>query len=417
MDRSKAPEVSLNTARLAVKLRRRRSAMRAFLRSEALGGVVLMGAAAAGLLVANSPLAHAYFAGLEAHLGRLSLLQWINDGLMVMFFLLVGLEVKRELIDGQLSTWSRRALPGLAALGGMVVPAAIYMAVVRDTPGAAQGWATPAATDIAFTLGVLALLGRRAPVSLKIFVTALAIVDDLGAVVIIALFYTAELALGWLAAATAVLAILAALNRSGVKALWPYLTLGVALWACVLQSGIHATLAGVALAFTVPLTRSPARPDDDGSPLHRLEQGLYRWVAFGVVPIFGFANAGVSLGGPGMESLLSPVTVGVALGLFVGKQLGVFAATAAAVRFRLADCPEHASWSQAYGASVLCGIGFTMSLFIGLLAFPSAPLMQSEVKVGVLVGSLLSAALGAGVLWLASAEVRAEGARGPRPTE
>jgi Na+:H+ antiporter, NhaA family len=386
--------------------------MRAFLRSEALGGVVLMAAAAAGLAVANSPLAAAYFRTLEAYLGPLSLLHWINDGLMAVFFLLVGLEVKRELIDGQLSTWSRRVLPGLAAIGGMAVPALVYLFIVRDTPGAAQGWATPAATDIAFTLGVLALLGRRVPVSLKIFVTALAIVDDLGAVAIIAAFYTAQLEVPWLAGAAAVVAVLVAFNRFRVQALWPYLAAGGVLWVCVLQSGVHATLAGVALAFTIPLTRSPARPDDDSSPLHRLEHGLHRWVAFGVVPIFGFANAGVSLAGLGAEAILAPVTLGVALGLFLGKQVGVFAATWLAVRLRLADCPEHASWAQVYGASVLCGIGFTMSLFIGLLAFAQAPLLQSEVKLGVLIGSLASAVLGAAVLSLAKPEPRPAPAAG-----
>ncbi|MBL8770034.1 MAG: Na+/H+ antiporter NhaA [Phenylobacterium sp.] len=378
--------------------RRVRSAMRAFIENEALGGIVLMAAAAAGLIFANSPLAPSYFGALAAYLGPLSVLHWINDGLMAVFFLLVGLEVKRELIDGQLSTWSRRALPGFAAVGGMAIPALVYLVIVRDTPGAAPGWATPAATDIAFTLGVLALLGRRVPVSLKIFVTALAIVDDLGAVVIIAAFYTAELHLPWLGAAGAILALLAILNRLGVMRLWPYLLAGVVLWVCVLQSGVHATLAGVALAFTIPLKPSPARPDVATSPLHILEHGLQRWVAFGVVPIFGFANAGVSLTALGLEAMLAPVTLGVALGLFLGKQVGVFAATAAAVRLRLADLPDHASWAQVYGASILCGIGFTMSLFIGHLAFPGSPLLQDEVKLGVLAGSLLSALVGAGVL-------------------
>jgi len=375
--------------------------MRAFLQGEALGGLVLMAAAAAGLLAANSPLAGDYFAALEAYVGPLSLLHWINDGLMAVFFLVVGLEVKRELVDGQLSTWPRRVLPGLAALGGMAVPALIYVALTLGTPGAVQGWATPAATDIAFTLGVLALLGRRVPVSLKIFVTALAIVDDLGAVLIIAVFYSGGLSLPWLAAASVVLAGLVVLNRSRVNALWPYLIGGLALWACVLQSGVHATLAGVALAFTIPLTPSPARPDHDHSPLHRLEHALHPWVAFLVVPVFGFANAGVTLGGLSPAALLAPVTLGVAAGLFVGKQAGVFAFTWLAVKLRWADCPEHASWGQVYGSSVLCGIGFTMSLFIGLLAFPDAPALQNEVKLGVLAGSLLSAVVGASVLAIA----------------
>ncbi len=372
--------------------------MRAFLTGEALGGLVLMGAAAAGLIIANSPLATTYFNVLKAYVGPLSLLHWINDGLMAVFFLIVGLEVKRELVDGQLSTWPRRILPGLAALGGMVVPALIYVAITRDTPEALRGWATPAATDIAFTLGILALLGRRVPISLKIFVTALAIVDDLGAVLIIALFYTAELALPWLAASAAVLAALVALNRFKVMALWPYLLGAAVLWVCVLMSGVHATLAGVAAALTIPLTPSPAKPDASGSPLHRLEHGLHPWSAFLVVPVFGFANAGVPLGGLPADALFAPVTLGVAMGLFLGKQIGVFAFTWLAVRLRWADCPEDANWAQVYGASILCGVGFTMSLFIGLLAFPASPVLQGEVKLGVLTGSLLSAVLGAAVL-------------------
>jgi Na+:H+ antiporter, NhaA family len=380
---------------------RPRSATREFLKSEATGGLVLMGAAALGLAAANSPLAEAYFGTLKVYLGPLDLLHWINDGLMAVFFLLVGLEVKREFVDGQLSTWPRRILPGLAAIGGMAVPALIYVALTGGAPGAVRGWAIPAATDIAFTLGVLALLGRRVPVSLKIFVTALAIIDDLGAVVIIALFYSSGLSGLWLAAAALVLAGLVALNRLNVRALWPYLLGGLALWACVFQSGVHATLAGVALALTIPLTRSPAKPDAKGSPLHRLEHGLHPWVAFAIVPIFGFANAGVRLTDLSLDALLAPVTLGVAAGLFLGKQIGVFAATYAAVRFRLADCPEDASWMQVYGVSILCGIGFTMSLFIGLLAFPDAPRLQDEVKLGVLAGSLLSGLVGAVVLRVA----------------
>lgn len=372
--------------------------MRDFLRGEALGGLVLMAAAAVGLVAANSPWAPAYFEVLEAHLGPLSVLHWINDGLMAVFFLLVGLEVKRELVDGQLSTWPRRILPGLAALGGMMVPALIYVGINWGAPEGLRGWATPTATDIAFTLGVLALLGRRVPVSLKIFVTALAIVDDLGAVLIIAAFYTAELSLAWLAAALAVILALCMANRLRVAKLWPYLVAGAILWVCVLQSGVHATLAGVALAFTIPLKRSPARPDHEASPLHRLEHALHPWVAFAVVPVFGLANAGVALGGLTISALAAPVTLGVAAGLFVGKQIGVFSFTWLAVRLRWADCPENATWLQVYGASVLCGIGFTMSLFIGLLAFPTAPILQGEVKVGVLAGSLLSAAVGAAVM-------------------
>jgi NhaA family Na+:H+ antiporter len=376
--------------------------MRDFLRGEALGGLVLMAAAALGLIIANSPFAEDYFAALESRLGPLSVLHWINDGLMALFFLLVGLEVKRELIDGQLSTWPRRILPGLAALGGMVAPALIYAALNAASPETLRGWATSSATDIAFALGVIALLGRRVPVSLKIFVTALAIVDDLGAVIIIALFYTADLALPWLAAATLVLAGMGAMNRLRIRALWPYILGAAILWICTFQSGVHATLAGVAAAFTVPLLRSQARPDDVRSPLHRLEHALHPWVAFAIVPLFGFANAGVSFAGASLASLAEPIAAGVALGLFVGKQLGVFGFTWLAVRLGWADRPEDASWSQVYGASILCGIGFTMSLFIGLLAFPGDAALQNDVKLGVLAGSLVSALVGAAVLARAS---------------
>ena len=377
------------------------SAARDFLQSEAAGGVVLMVAAALGLIAANSPWSAGYFAALHLQGGPLSLHHWINDALMALFFLLVGLEIKREMLDGQLSTWPRRVLPGLAALGGMAVPALIYLAINRESPETLRGWATPAATDIAFALGVLSLLGKRVPVSLKIFLTALAILDDLGAVVIIALFYTADLSLPWLAGAGAVTATLAALNRLGVKRLLPYLALGVVLWLCVFRSGVHATLAGVVLALTIPLTPSPARPDAHDSPLHRLEHALAGPVAFLVTPIFGFANAGVALAGLGWAALAAPVTLGVALGLFLGKQIGVFLMALAATRLGWADRPEGATWLQVYGVSLLCGVGFTMSLFIGLLAFPGAELLQSEVKVGVLLGSGLSALAGLLVLSLA----------------
>jgi len=387
--------------------------MREFLSGEAAGGLVLMAAAALGLALANSAAAPHYFELLHRYVGPLSLQHWINDGLMAVFFLLVGLEVKRELIDGQLSTWSRRVLPGLAALGGMVAPALIYIAFTWNSE-AVRGWATPAATDIAFTLGVLALLGRRVPVSLKIFVTALAIIDDLGAVLIIAIFYSSGLAMGWLAAAGAVLGGMVLLNRLRVMRLWPYLVGAALLWVCVLQSGVHATLAGVAAAFTIPLTRSPARPDAEGSPLHRLEHGLHPWVAFLVVPVFGLANAGVSLGGLSLGALATPVTLGVAAGLFIGKQIGVFGLTWLGVRLRWADCPEDASWQHVYGVCILCGIGFTMSLFIGLLAFPADPVLQDQVKIGVLAGSLASAVVGVLVLLLAPSCQRARsGGTGP----
>lgn len=383
------------------------SAARDFLQSEAAGGIVLMVAAAGGLLVANSGLAADYFHALHVYIGPLSLLHWINDALMAIFFLLVGLEIKREMLDGQLSTWSRRILPGMAALGGMIAPALIYLAVNQGGADTTRGWATPTATDIAFALGVLALLGKRVPVSLKIFLTALAILDDLGAVLIIAVFYTAELSAQWLAAAAAIVAVLALMNRLGVRALWLYLLLGLGLWVCVLQSGVHATLAGVILALTIPLKKSPARPDAADSPLHRLEHALARPVAFVVVPIFGFANAGVSLQGLGLEALGAPVTLGVAMGLFFGKQIGVFLASWLTLKLGWADCPEDASLLQLYGVALLCGIGFTMSLFIGLLAFPASEVLQSEVKLGVLMGSGLSALAGAAVLLVAKGDPNA----------
>ena len=377
------------------------SALRALLTSEAASGLILMGAAALALVIANSPAAPAYFDALDAHIAGLSVAHWINDALMALFFLLVGLEIKRELVDGHLSSWSRRSLPGIAALGGMVVPAVIYLALNRGSPALLRGWAIPTATDIAFALGVLTLLGPRVPVSLKIFLTALAIIDDLGAVAIIAFFYTDDLALGWLALAAGTIAVGFALNRGKVERLWPYLLLGAILWWLVLRSGVHATLAGVALALLVPLRRSPGRPDDAASPLHRLEHALQPWVAYLVLPVFGFANAGVSLAGIGPGAITAPLPLGIAAGLFVGKQLGVFGASALAIRAGWSRRPDDASWAQLYGVALLCGIGFTMSLFIGGLAFPGEALLQTELKIAILAGSLLSALAGAAVIRLA----------------
>lgn len=378
------------------------SLLRRFLDSEAAGGIILMGAAALALVVANSVAGPLYARALHAYLGPLSVQHWINDGLMAVFFLLVGLEIKREMLDGQLSTWPRRVLPGIAAAGGMGVPAVIYVAFNLGDPSTLRGWAIPAATDIAFALGVLSLLGNRVPVSLKVFLTALAIIDDLGAVVIIALFYTAGVSVLDLGLAAAVLAVLAVMNRTGVTRLLPYLLLGAVLWLLVLRSGVHATIAGVLLALTIPLRALPGRPDDlAGSPLHRLEHALHRWVAFAIVPIFGFANAGVSLAGFGPAALADGVTAGVALGLFAGKLVGVFGAAVLAIRLGLADLPMGAGWGQLLGTSLLCGIGFTMSLFIGLLAFPDDVALQDRVKIGILAGSFLSGCAGALVLGFA----------------
>jgi NhaA family Na+:H+ antiporter len=375
------------------------SAFREFLASESAGGIVLMVAAALALIIANSPLAPSYFSALSAYIGPLNIGHWINDGLMAVFFLLVGLEIKREFLDGQLSTWPRRILPGIAAAGGMAVPALIFVALNSDSPETLRGWAIPTATDIAFALGVLSLLGNRVPASLKVFLTALAIIDDLGAVIIIALFYTSGLSLAWLAAAAAILVALIALNRFGVMRLAPYLVLGLILWVVVLKSGVHATLAGVALALTVPLGRTPGAQDHpEDSPLHALEHALHKPVSFFVIPVFGFANAGVPLGAISTESLLQPLTLGIALGLVVGKLAGVFGTAWLAVRLGFADMPANASVRHLLGVALLCVIGFTMSLFIGLLAFPTDLAMQGALKVGILGGSLISGLLGAAVL-------------------
>lgn len=379
----------------------RRSPLGAFLKSEAAGGVLLMVSAALALIIANSPVAPLYFAALGSYVAGLSILHWINDALMAVFFLLVGLEIKREFLEGQLSSWSRRALPGIAALGGMFVPALIYLALTRGDPVAMRGWAIPAATDIAFALGVLALLGSRVPVSLKIFLTALAIIDDLGAVVIIALFYTSNLSLPMLGLAGACIVGLLVLNRLHVTKLWAYLALGALLWFFVLKSGVHATLAGVALALTIPIGDGSDSDEPEHSPLHTLEHVLHPWVAFLIVPIFGFANAGVSFAGMTPASALAPVPLGIALGLFVGKQIGVFGFSWVAVKAGVAAMPAQANYAQLYGVALLCGIGFTMSLFIGALAFPGHPELGDATKIGVLLGSVVSALLGAAVLRLA----------------
>ena len=387
---------------------RTRSALRAILENESSGGLVLMGAAVLALVVANSPFAAGYFDALNTSVLGLSVLHWINDALMAVFFLFVGLEIKREALDGRLATWPKRALPGIAALGGMLVPAIIYLAFNIGADGQPKGWAFPSATDIAFALGVLSLLCPRVPISLKVFLTALAIIDDLGAVVIIAISYTSDINVYALGGALFVLSMLRGLNAFGYADLKPYWALGVILWALVFLSGIHATLAGVALALTIPLKVSPGRPEDATSPLHRLEHGLQPWVAFLIVPLFGFANAGVSFSGMSPASLLQPVPMGVALGLFVGKPLGVLSFAWLAIRAGWADLPAHATWFQLYGVSILCGIGFTMSLFIGLLAFPASEALQDTTKIGVLVGSGCSALMGAVLLRMSRPESRLE---------
>lgn len=382
------------------------SALRHFLASEAAGGVVLMAAAALALILANSPLRAGYESLLHARVGPawgpghgpMTLHAWINDGLMALFFLLVGLEIKREFLDGELSSWDKRRLPVIAAGVGMAVPALLYLLVVAPHPGLRNGWAIPAATDIAFAIGVLALLGSRAPASLKLFLTTVAIADDLGAVAIIALAYTSALDTLAIGGAAAVLLVLYGLGKSGVTRLSVYLIGAAVLWFAVLQSGIHPTVAGVLAASVIPLVRTPGAPDSAESPLHRLEHGLAPWVAFLIVPLFGFANAGLSVTGLGWADLASPLPLAIAAGLFVGKQAGIFGAVWLSVRFGLAKPFRGVSWLQVYGVAVLCGIGFTMSLFIGALAFPDSPALVEEAKIGTLLGSLLSAVLGFGLL-------------------
>lgn len=309
--------------------------LRDFLKQDSSAGILLMIAAALALVVANSPLSDGYFEIQHAHITGLSVLHWINDALMALFFLLVGLEIKRELLQGQLSSWPQRVLPGIAALGGMIVPALIYVSFSQGNAEVLRGWAVPMATDIAFALGVLALLGSRVPTSLKVFLTALAIIDDLGAVIVIALFYTSDLALVYLGLAAAAIAVLFGMNRLGVKQLPLYLAVGVVLWFFVLKSGIHATLAGVALALTIPLRISSSDGEAESTPLLRLEHGLHSWVAFLIIPIFGFANAGVAFSGMSLSNLADPVPLGIWAGLFSASS---------------SACSAFAGWPSAAGS-------------------------------------------------------------------
>ncbi|WP_122583882.1 Na+/H+ antiporter NhaA [Pseudomonas viridiflava] len=382
-----------------------RNTITPFFQLEAAGGLLLIAAAALALIINNSPLSWLYNAFLEtpveARIGALQiakpLLLWINDGLMALFFLVIGLEVKREVLEGHLSKSSQIVLPGAAAIGGMVVPALIYVALNTGNAEALNGWAIPMATDIAFALGVLALLGKRVPVSLKLFLMTLAIIDDLGAIIVIALVYSGELSqLSLILAAVSIIALIA-MNRSGVSRLAPYLLVGLVLWICVLKSGVHATLAGVVLAFCIPL-----RTSSKASPLLTLEHGLHPWVAYGILPLFAFANAGVSLAGVTMESFTHSVPLGIAAGLLLGKTLGVFGLTWLAVKTRMASLPKEANWGHVLGVSILCGIGFTMSLFVGSLAFePGVSAYAGEDRMGILTGSILSAIIGYGVMVLA----------------
>jgi NhaA family Na+:H+ antiporter len=362
--------------------------LRTMLASEAAGGVVLIVAAACAIGVANSPLATGYAALLHAPAGPFSVHAWIDDALMAVFFLLVGLEIKRELVEGALATPAARRLPFVAAAAGMAVPALVYLALAGATPGLTRGWAIPAATDIAFAIGVLALLGSRALTSLKVFLTAVAIADDMGAVAIIALAYTAAIDVAALAAAAGVAAGMVVLERHGERRAWPYLLGFAVLWCFVLLSGVHATVAGVVAALTVPVATA-----------RRIEHILQPWVAFAILPLFAFANAGVGLAGMGLDSLGHPLVMGVAAGLFLGKQVGIFGTIWVADRIGFAARPAGASWMQIWGVALLAGIGFTMSLFIGGLAFAGDAGRLDAVKIGVLAGSILAAVAGFGVLW------------------
>jgi Na+:H+ antiporter, NhaA family len=378
-----------------------------FMRQDSASGILLILAAVLAMLLENSPLSWLYDSLLntpvEIRVGALHLdkplLLWINDGLMAIFFMLIGLEVKREFLEGELSRLDQILLPGLGAVGGMLVPAAIYFFLNQDDSVALNGWAIPTATDIAFALGILSLAGNRVPLSLRVFLMALAIFDDLGAVIIIALFYTEGLSMISLIIAAVVLSLLFIINRMNITRLSVYVVLGVVLWIAVLKSGVHATLAGVALGLMIPI-RDAHNPDR--SPLREVEHGLHQWVAFLIVPLFAFANAGVSLSDLTLESLLEPVPLGIVTGLFLGKQFGIMLFCGVAILLGVARLPTGASWMGFYATSVLCGIGFTMSLFIASLAFEQtgAGSVVSGGRLGILLGSGLSTLVGFSLLML-----------------
>ena len=369
--------------------------LRDFLQKESAGGILLMVAAALAVIVANSPLNGLYrewldlpvVAGIGDAVIDKPLLLWINDGLMAVFFFLVGLEVKREIMTGQLSSWRQASLPLVMAIGGMAVPALIYASLNWGNPETISGWAIPAATDIAFALGVLALLGSRVPVALKALLLAVAVIDDIGAITVIALFYTESVQTDMLIGGTITLAAMIGLNRARVADSWPYVILTVILWVFVLKSGVHATLAGVAAAMTIPMS---ARGQE---PLHRMEHALHYYVAFLIIPIFGFANAGVSLAGISLSDVLAPLPLGIALGLLIGKQVGIFGFGWLAIKAGVTEMPEDVNFRQLHAMSLLAAIGFTMSLFIGGLAFDD-PALMNQVKIGVLSGSIIAAVAG-----------------------
>jgi len=370
-----------------------------FLKKESASGIILMFAAVFAMIIANSPLLDWYNLLLDVPVvvavGSLEiakpLLLWINDGLMALFFFLVGLELKREFLEGELSKPGQVTLPAIGAVGGMLIPALIYASFNYDNPGALNGWAVPTATDIAFALGILAIIGSKVPLQLKVFLTSLAIFDDLGAIIIIALFYTEQLSMLSLVISASMLSLLFILNAKNVTSTSPYIFIGVVLWVAVLKSGVHATLAGVILAFFIPMQGK----EDEPSPLKSLENNLHSTVAFIVLPVFAFANAGINFTNVGVEQVMSPVPLGIILGLFLGKQLGVFGFCFIAIKLGAAKLPTNVNWTLLYGVSLLCGVGFTMSLFIGSLAFEqsvNSPIYQD--RLGIVIGSLISGVFG-----------------------
>ena len=377
-----------------------------FFKLEAASGLVLLISAAIALIISNSNFSSLYFETLQSYLFiginniglKMSLHHWINDALMAVFFFFVTLEIKREFINGELSSPKQALLPIIAAIGGMLVPALIYIYINFGNGDTINGWAIPSATDIAFSLGVLSLLGSRVPISLKVFLTALAIIDDLGAIIIIAFFYAGDLSIQYLSLLLLTFIVLLILNKSGVKKFLPYLILGLILWFFTYQSGVHATISGVLLATVIPHRKK----NKEYSLLTKIEHNISSYVAFGIMPLFALANAGVSLDGINLESLLSPVPLGIVLGLFVGKQIGVFLFSIISIKLKIAQMPNNANWMSFYGVGILAGIGFTMSLFIGNLAFVENIEYIDSVKIGVLTGSLLSTLVGYGLLLLTS---------------
>ena len=381
-----------------------------FLKLEAAGGIILFVMALAALILCNSPFADAYEylwqVPISIHVAHFSiskpLLFWVNEGLMTLFFLLIGMELKREFLEGELASFSQIVLPGVAALGGMLIPALVYSMLNWHDADALRGWAVPVATDIAFALGVLSLFGKRVPIGLKVFLMTLAIFDDVGAIIIIAVMHTQSLSYVSFLLAFLFIVLLWLMNKLGVRRVSPYILVGLGLWVCVLKSGVHATVAGVLLAFLIPLRK---QNKEDSSPAERLEHSLHAWVTFAIMPLFALANAGVSLHGLTTGILFDSIVVGIVLGLFIGKQLGVAVFTWIVIKFGWAKIPENTTWLEIYGVAILCGIGFTMSLFLGTLAFERInPVYLIEVRLGVLIGSVLSGVIGATMLQAAFAK-------------